>query len=159
MSKADVDKKILLMWLGILGVPLLIALIPTGETFTLEVKMFFVVTLFGIMCMVTGPFDSAIGCLFMMAGYCLLDIAPFATVFSSFANTVPWTVYGCLLLLNIVQNKTKLIERIACKCMIITGGTYKGIIFGMIILGIIINLFIPGVFTGLAIAAIAYGIC
>ena len=159
MLKADVDKKTLITWLGIIGIPLLVALIPTGETFTLAVKTFFVVTLFGIMCMVTGPFDSAIGCLFMMAGYCLLGLAPFATVFSSFANTVPWTVYGCLLLLNIVQNKTKLIERIACKCMIITGGTYRGIIFGMIILGIVINLLIPGVFTGLAIAAIAYGIC
>lgn len=159
MSKINLDKKTLLTWLSIIGIPLLIALIPTGEMFTLEVKLFFVVTLFGIMCMVTGPFDAAIGCLFMMCGYCLCNLAPFATVFSSFAGTVPWTVYGCLLLLNIVQNRTQLIERIACKCMIITGGSYNGIIFGMIILGIIINLVVPGVFTGLAIAAIAYGIC
>ena len=159
MSTFNLDRKTLLTWLGIIGVPLLIALIPTGETFTLDVKLFFVVTLFGIMCMVTGPFDAAIGCLFMMCGYCLVGLAPFTTVFSPFAGTVPWTVYGCLLLLNIVQNKTKLIERIACQCMIITGGTYKGIIFGMIILGILINLIVPGVFTGLAIAAIAYGIC
>ena len=44
MSKADVDKKTLLTWLGIIGIPLLVALIPTGESFTLEVKIFFVVT-------------------------------------------------------------------------------------------------------------------
>ena len=159
MSQIKLDKKMFFTWLGIIGIPLLVALIPVGETFTLEVKSFFVITLFGIMCMVTGPFDSAIGCLFMMCGYCLVGLAPFTTVFSSFAGTVPWTVYGCLLLLNIVQNRTMLIERIACKCMIITGGTYNGIIFGMIILGIAINLIVPGVFTGLAIAAIAFGIC
>ena len=159
MSQIKLDKKMFFTWLGIIGIPLLVALIPVGETFTLEVKSFFVITLFGIMCMVTGPFDSAIGCLFMMCGYCLVGLAPFTTVFSSFAGTVPWTVYGCLLLLNIVQNRTMLIERIACKCMIITGGTYNGIIFGMIILGIASNLIVPGVFTGLAIAAIAFGIC
>jgi len=159
MSAMNWNKKTVATWLGIIGIPFMIALIPTGEVFTLTVKEFFVVTLFGIMCMVTGPFDAAISCLLMMAGYCLCNLAPFGTVFAPFSGTVPWTVYGCLLLLNIVQNKTQLIERIACKCMIITGGTYKGIIFGMIILGIAINLIVPGVFTGLAIAAIAYGIC
>ncbi len=159
MSKIILDKKTFFTWLSIMGIPLLVALIPTRGAFTSDVKLFFVITLFGIMCMVTGPFDAAIGCLLMMCGYCLVNLAPFTTVFSSFAGTVPWTVYGCLLLLNIVQRRTQLIERITCQCMIITGGTYNGIIFGMIILGIIINLIVPGVFTGLAIAAIAYGIC
>ena len=89
MSQIKLDKKMFFTWLGIIGIPLLVALIPVGETFTLEVKSFFVITLFGIMCMVTGPFDSAIGCLFMMCGYCLVGLAPFTTVFSSFAGTVP----------------------------------------------------------------------
>lgn len=158
-AKVNFDKKFIVTWMAIIGIPLLIALIPTNDVFTTDIRSFFVVTLFGIMCMVTGPFDFAIGCLLMMMGYCLVGLAPFGTVFSPFSGTVPWTVYGCLLLINIIQNRTSLIERIACKCMIITGGTYKGIVYGMIILGIVINIVVPGVFTGLAVAAIAFGIC
>ena len=49
MSQIKLDKKIFFTWLGIIGIPLLVALIPVGETFTPEVKSFFVITLFGIL--------------------------------------------------------------------------------------------------------------
>ena len=82
-----------------------------------------------------------------------------SVVFKPFTQNIPWMVYGCLLLINIIQNRTRIIERIACFCMIKTGGTYNGIIYGLIILGIIINIVVPGVFTSMAVCVLAYGIC
>lgn len=153
------DRKLLAKWIAIIFVPIAIWLIPTNETFTADVRMFFVVTLFGILTFVLTPFDAAIGSLLMMAFYVISGVADLGTIFSPFTQNVPWMVFGCLLLMNIIQSQTKLIDRITCLCLIITGGTYNGIIYGMIILGIVINIVVPGVFTCMAIWVLAYGIC
>lgn len=39
------DRKLLAKWIAIIFVPIAIWLIPTNETFTADVRMFFVVTL------------------------------------------------------------------------------------------------------------------
>ncbi len=153
------DKKLLMKWAAMILVPLAIWMLPTGEMFTPEIRLFFVITVFGIMTFVLAPFDPAVGSLLMMSFYILSGLSDMATVFSPFTQNVPWMVFGCLLLMNIIQNHTKLIDRIACGCMIATGGTYNGIIYGLIILGIIINIVVPGVFTCMAVWALAYGIC
>lgn len=153
------DTKTLIKWIAIIGVPVLIYLLPTGEVFTEPIKLFFAITVFGILTFVLEPFDYAIGSLLMMSFYILSGLSTMDVVFKPFTQNIPWMVYGCLLLINIIQNRTKIIERIACFCMIKTGGTYNGIIYGLILLGIIINIVVPGVFTSMAVCVLAYGIC
>lgn len=158
-EKLQSNWKEIAKWIAIIGVPLLILLIPVSEPITTEMKIYLAITMFGILTFVTAPFDFAVGGIIMMTLYVATGIAPFGTAFGSFSQFVPWTVFGCFLLLNIVQNHTDLIERIAYTLLIKTGGTYKGIIFAIICLGIVINLIIPGVFTAMAIGALAFGIC
>lgn len=153
------DRKLLMKWMALVLIPLVIWLIPINESFTTDIRMFFVVTIFGILTFVLAPFDPAIGALLMMSFYVLSGLTDLATAFAPFTQNVPWMVFGCLLLMNIIQSQTNLIDRMTCLCMIITGGTYKGIIYGMIILGIVINIAVPGVFTCMAIWVLAYGIC
>lgn len=154
-----IDKGYVLKWVVMLLVPAAILLIPVNEVFTGQMKCFFAITLFGILSFVLEPFDYSVGALFMMVAFVLAGVAPMEKIFSPFTKTVPWMVFGCILLVNIIQRKTTLIDRIACFCMIKTGGTYKGIIYGLMILGVVMNIIVPGVFTGMAVGALAYGIC
>lgn len=158
-EKLQSNWKLIAKWVAMIGIPILILLVPVSEPITTQMKIYMAITIFGILTFVLEPFTFAVGGIIMMTLYVVTGIAPFTTAFGSFSQAVPWTVFGCFLLLNIVQNHTNLIERIAYICLIKTGGTYKGIIFGIICLGIVINLIIPGVFTAMAIAALAYGIC
>lgn len=158
-EKMHVDIKQLIKWLVIVGIPILICLLPASEILTSNIKLYLAITLFGILTFVFEPFDYAIGGLIMMSGYVLSGLTTFDVAFKPFSQTVPWMVFGCLLLINIVQNRTTLIDRIACFCMIKTGGSYNGIIYGLTILSIVINIIVPGVFTCMAIAVLAYGVC
>jgi hypothetical protein len=45
MSKVDLAK-----WIANFAIPLAIALIPCGEVFTMRMKLFFVTTIFAILC-------------------------------------------------------------------------------------------------------------
>lgn len=104
------DFKVLAKWLVIVLVPLAIYLLPISENFTLSIKLFFVVTAFGILTFVLEPFDYAIGALLMMSGYVLTGLSPMASVFKPFTQSIPWMVFGCLLLINVIQSRSTLIE-------------------------------------------------
>ena len=66
-------------------------------------------------------------------------------------------MFGALAL-TMAMEKTKLLNRIAYKCVLLTGASYKGIIIGMILAGLIMNLIILDN-AMIPMAALAYGVC
>ncbi len=64
---------------------------------------------------------------------------------------------GGLILANILQS-IGLLKRIAYKCIILTGCSYKGIIYGIGLAGLVLNVMIPAQAT-IPLAALAFGIC
>ena len=89
--------------------------------------------------------------------YILTGLAPGQVAFAPWLNYIPWMVIGGLLL-AVVLEKTGLLKRIAYLCILATGASYKGIIWGLTLTGVIMNLLIPGQAV-IPMAALSYGIC
>ena len=50
MSEAKMSKTDMIKWIFNFGIPVILALIPCGEIYTMPMKLFFVSTIFAILC-------------------------------------------------------------------------------------------------------------
>lgn len=150
------DKK-QLSWFITFIVPALIFFIPTTETFSYEIKLFMVFTLWGILMFAFELMNTLIPSLILPFLYVIFNLVPMSVAFSAWTTTVPWMCLGGFLLANILE-RIGLLKRMAYWCIIKTGGTYKGIVWGMFFFGIALNLALPGG-SAVGVAAFAFGIC
>lgn len=157
MTTTKGSRKSLISWIVTLALPIIILLIPTSEAFTPQIRTFFAITLMGIAMFCFDEVDNAIAGILMMLLYIMTSIAPSATVFSAWTNDIPWYILATLLLVNILDDTT-ILKRIAYHCIIWTGGTYNGIIFGITITAMLSIIIVPGTWTSMAVAAITLSI-
>lgn len=140
-------------------IPLLIAFIPVTEAFTQDIKTFAVVSVFAIILIATeniSVFATAIA--LPIAYIYLLDITA-TQAFSPWTQEMPWMMLGGSVVAIALQ-KTGLLKRIAYRCILLCGGSYRGVIYGFMILGIITAPVINGVAPrGTLFGALALGIC
>ena len=155
MAKAS--RKSLISWIVTLALPIIILLIPTSETFTPQIRTFFAITLMGIAMFCFDEIDNAIAGILMMLLYIMTGIAPSGTVFSAWTNDIPWYILATLLLVNILEDTT-ILKRIAYHCIILAGGTYTGIVFGITLTAMLSIIIVPGTWTSMAVAAITLSI-
>lgn len=140
-----------------IGLPLMIMLIPANEIFSATLKLFLAITLFAILAFAFENFNQTLIALALPFAYTLFNVAPASVAFSPWASNVVWMVLGGIMLAD-MANKTGFLKRIAYKCIIWTGGTYRGIIWGLGIAGIIATLLLAG--NGIIpMAALAFGVC
>ena len=149
-----VNRKSLISWIVL---PIIILLIPTTEAFTSDIRTFFAITLMGIAMFCFDEMDNAIAGILMMLLYIMTGIAPSGTVFSAWTNDIPWYILATLLLVNILEDTT-ILKRIAYHCIILAGGTYTGIVFGITLTAILSIIIVPGTWTSMAVAAITLSI-
>lgn len=121
-------------------------------------RAFLSITVFGILMFIFDLVDTIVSSTCLMFGYALFQVAPLNVVLSSWTTNVPWIVFFSLVLVNIIQ-RTTLMKRMAYWCIVKTGGSYAGIIYGLTTLGIITNLLVPSTLAGVALIGIAFGIC
>ena len=152
-----VNRKSLISWIVTLALPIIILLIPTTEAFTSDIRTFFAITLMGIAMFCFDEMDNAIAGILMMLLYIMTGIAPSGTVFSAWTNDIPWYILATLLLVNILEDTT-ILKRIAYHCIILAGGTYTGIVFGITLTAILSIIIVPGTWTSMAVAAITLSI-
>ena len=152
-----VDWSYLLKWAIIILCPLLILCVPVNEMFTWPVKMFFVITLLAILLFALETIQQTAVAILLPIAYVVFQIAPSTVAFSPWTGNIPWMMIGGLILSNVLQN-IGLLKRIAYKCIILTGCSYKGIIYGIGLAGLILNVMIPAQAT-IPLAALAFGIC
>jgi len=151
------SSKDLLLLVITFALPLLLFLIPTGEAFTGQIRMYLAITLFAILTIIFENINTtAISILFPIA-YVVLAKAPAAAVYAPWSLYIPWFVIGGLFLAN-VMDRTGLLKRIAYNSILLTGAKYNGIIYGLAIAGILLYLLIPGN-TVFPLAALAFGLC
>lgn len=137
--------------------PLMIMLIPTNDTFTFQLKLFLAITLVAIIAFATGSIPQTAVAVALPVVYVLTGLAPGEVAFAAWTTSTPWMMFGALAL-TMAMEKTKLLNRIAYKCVLLTGASYKGIIIGMILAGLIMNLIILDN-AMIPMAALAYGVC
>lgn len=157
IESAPTSKMELIKWLITILVPAVIYLIPVNEVFTAQVRLFLVYTLFVILLMAFEFFDTMFTAMLIPLGYIMLGLAPAATVYSGWAGGIPAMIIGGLLLSNVLE-ETGLLKRIAYWCILKTGGSFKGILFGIFFAGIILS-FMTAAGAPLIMAALCYGVC
>lgn len=157
MSAQTMSRKDKIQWLFVVLAPVMICLIPTDEQFTPEIRTFLAITAVAILLFAFELLHQLLPALLLPFAYYIFGLADLSVVFSPWAQPIPWVVIGGFLLANIME-RTGLLKRIAYWCIVKTGGTYTGIIMGLILAHIIVNLLKPGGIV-VASAALAYGIC
>lgn len=159
MSQVSAQKNntMLIKWAINILIPLVILFMPTNETFTVGMKVFLVITVWAILSFIFETLPTTTTSICLMFGYAFFNVAPLATVLSSWAGSTPWMVFGSLVLVNVVQ-RTTLMRRIAYWLLIKTGGTYAGIIYALITLCVISNILVGSTLMLIAILTLAYGI-
>lgn len=157
MSGRCVSVKTASIWLLTLALPLMVLWMPITEVFTGELRTFLALTLLCILLFAFENIPQTVVALFLPLGYVLMEVAPSAVVFSPWSQNVPWMMLGGLMLAQVLE-RVGLLNRVAYKCIILTGGTYRGILWGLALTGIVLNLMIPGSAV-IPLAALSYGIC
>lgn len=151
------DKKKLIMWLCVIFCPLTILLIPTNAVFTQAIRLFLAVTLCAILMFAFELMNNAIPGLLLPLSYMLLGIVPSNVAFSAWSGNVPWMIMGGLLLAG-TFTRVGILQRVAYWCIIKSGASYRGILFGLWLTGLILSLAIPNQ-AFIPMAALTYGIC
>lgn len=157
-AKSKLSKAAKIKWLICAAIPLAIGLFPTNDLFSPSIRSFVVVTLFGILLFGFELVDTMIGALILMFGYVIAQVAPLSIVMQPWTQEIPWMMLNSLLLVAIVQ-KTTLLKRIAYFCVIKTGGSYMGIIMGLITISIIVAVLVPASTAVIGLLVIAYSLC
>ena len=158
-STKTLDKAYLIKWLCCLLAPALIWLTPVNPDihYTPELRLFLVITAFGILLLAFDFFDALIPAIFLPTAYYLSGIAPMQTAFGAWTNTMVWMIIGALLLATILE-ECGLLRRIALWCVGKCGGTYNGALYGLFFAGLIVNFVTFG--NGFIIMlTLGYGIC
>lgn len=139
--------------------PLIIFLIPTSEAFTLNIKLFFAITIWAISMWVTDVAGIFVPALLLPVFYLLSGIITPQEAFSSWQATTVWIVFGGMLICEVFQ-ETGLMKRISYISIVKSGATYRGIIFGLTVSGFILAFLVPTV-VGRAViyAGLTYGLC
>ena len=138
-------------------IPLLVLFIPTNAAFTIQIKTFLIVTLFAVISFALETINQMAISIALPLADSLLNVSSPTVVYSCWTQVVPWMVLGGMLLANIL-NRVGLLKRIAYRCIILTGGTYTGIILGIALASIVIYILMPGN-TFIVFATLGFGIC
>ena len=156
MTKS-VSRKSLISWIVTIALPVIILLIPTSESFTPQIRTFFAITLMGIAMFCFDEMDNAIAGILMLLLYIVTGLVPMNVAFQAWTMEIPWYILATLLLVNILDDTT-ILKRIAYHCIILAGGTYKGIVFGITLTAMLSIIIVPGTWTSMAVAAITLSI-
>ena len=151
------NSKLLIKWAVTLGLPLILLLIPCNEVYTLPLKLFLALTLAAILMFALENLNQTVVSLLLPFLYVVLQVAPANVALSPWTQTVPWMMISGLILANVLQG-VGLLKRVAYKCIVLTGGSYGGIICGIGITGLVLNLMTPAQAL-VPLATLAFGIC
>ncbi len=157
-SANKINKGLVLKWLITVIVPIIIWMIPVTEAFTPQIKTFLVITVFSIFTIAFELMPTIVPSIFMPMLYLLFGVAPAATIYSSWADVMPWMFLGILTIANTFQ-RVGLVDRIAYWCITKIGGGFKGLAIAVLIAGILLSVVLPGGNAHAPLIFCVYGIC
>ena len=137
-----ITKSYLLKWFFTFAIPIFIWLIPTNEIFTPNLRLFLMITIFVILIVACEFFNPIIPALLPLL-YVLSGLSTFQVAFSGFTSSTAILVLAALMFAEVVE-ESGLLKRIAYWCILKTGGSYVGILYGVVFAGIIITFMTSG---------------
>lgn len=153
------NKRSITKWGINIIVPILILFIPTTEAFTTDIRTFFAITIFAIILIATENLPTAATALILPISYILILNIPASAVFAPWSLEIPWLIVSGFIITSVL-NKTGLMKRLAYSAIVITGGSFKGILFGLLVTGAVASLLIADVVAkAVLIGALGLSIC
>ena len=156
-SSQKMSKAHMIGWVLTVVIPFIIFLIPTGEFFSSSMKLFLMISTAMLCIIIFENMHLIVPAILMPILYVLTGLAPAAMVYNPWASFVPWMTLGGFIFAA-TFNRIGLLKRISYWCILKTGGTFTGILYGLTTAGIIINILVPGV-VAIPMAAFAVGLC
>lgn len=156
MSTKQLSKGDMIKWAFNIIIPLCIALIPCNDVFTMQMKLFFVSTVFAILTFAFETVDQTVISIALPLFWIFFKVAEPAVALQPWTQYIPWMMLSGLILANALES-SGLLARISYWCLVKTGGTYKGIVWGVALAAAFLTLFVGNVIVPMA--ALTYGIC
>lgn len=156
-TQSSFSKLSLVKWIVALGIPALICLIPVNDLFTWQIRLFIALSLLLILLVAFELFNIMVPSVLLPTAYFVTGIVPASTAFGAWTSTVIWVVLGAFVLANVLED-VGLLKRIAYWCILKTGGTYAGTVWGTLIASIVLSVVTFGN-AYVLMAALCYGIC
>lgn len=133
-------------------------LIKLNESYTGNIRTFFMITILVIMIWAFELMPLAAPALVLPIVYISFGLATPGQAFSPWTTEMPWLFIGGMIISN-VFDRTGLMKRMAITAIKIAGGTYRGILLGFLIVGLILCIIIPSTAARTTLfLPIAYGI-
>ncbi|MCF8039939.1 MAG: anion permease [Desulfohalobiaceae bacterium] len=146
-------------WTASIVLPLLLFFIPVNESFTPEIRNFFISTSFVIFLWALELMPFVIPALMLPIFYVVIGIAPTHIAFAPWGHYIPWMLLSGMILTNIFE-EVGLLKRISYWCILRAGGHFHGLLYGLMFSGVIVALLLPDIASRTVLfVAIAYGIC
>lgn len=145
--------KLWFQWLLALGFPLLFFLLPPTPVYTKQILNFLAVTLWAVFSWIFGLIPEVVVGFLLPVLYIVTGVATAQDAFSPWLTNVPWISFGGLILTAMMMS-TGLAARIAYKAILITGGSYKRTLAGIMLGGLIVAPLIPSIVGKAALFAI-----
>lgn len=156
-AKVSVPRSNLIKWGVVLAAAAMIWLVPCNDVYSLQVKEFLFVTATGILLVAFELVDLMAVSMMFPIGYIVFGLAPMESAYGAWLGTTPMVVIGGYMIAN-VMDRVGLLRRIAYWCILRVGGSYYGLLYGVLIAGCILNTATGGN-AWVIMAAFTYGLC
>lgn len=151
--------KVKIQWLITLGIPIALAFVPTTAVFTKPISLFLSITLWAMFSWMFSLVPETVVGFILPILYIVAGVATPNDAFSPWLSNVPWVCFGGVVMGHIMLN-TGLAKRIAYKAILVTGGTYKRTLVGILLGGLIMAPLIPSIMAKISIfSVIGIAIC
>ena len=137
-AKVSVPRSTLIKWGVVLAAAAMIWLVPCNDVYSLQVKEFLFVTATGILLVAFELVDLMAVSMMFPIGYIVFGLAPMESAYGAWLGTTPMVVIGGYMIAN-VMDRVGLLRRIAYWCILRVGGSYYGLLYGVLIAGCILN--------------------
>lgn len=145
INSASISSKVIIKWLVCIALAILPLLVPTSESYTQTIKLYLFATLFGIALLAFDLLSGYIIIFLVSAVWILTGVTSFEGALASWASSTAVMMISAYCLIAILQ-RTGLINRIGYKVILLAGGSFTGLSWGLF-------------FCSIIIAQIGFGMC
>lgn len=157
MGNVALSKSEMIKWGITVAIVAVLLLIPTSEVYTFNIKMFFAVTIFGILLAAFELMPIVVVGMIMTGGYVLFKVAPMATIMAPWLSETLYMVLGGYAL-GCILDESGLLKRVAYWIMSKVGSNWTMLLVFIFVVGVVLTVLTFG--RGyMLLAPLCLGLC
>lgn len=157
MASLTTTRNEYIKWAICVVLGILCLLIPESEIFTINVKLFLMITVLGLSITAFELLPTIVVSVLMPVLWILLKVAPMETVLSSWVGTLPLMIVGAFFMAASLE-QCGLLRRIAFFLLCKVHGSYLTLLCSIFVISVFINIITSGR-SYLIMAPLVFGLC